>query len=542
MGRLLWRLIACNPFYPISAAFLLYGVYRVSGDADFLGEELTQLTFNFGTLQFYEWLVMLTAVFLARHWLWYDSLLLVTLENMLVLVPFMFLSQASLIGDEALGNGIMWTMCAVAAVQVLGRFGGFKSWLPEAHLPGRVLGVGAVILAVNTALPIFYRVFHETKVGTGTTEGSAYATFQFSWLALLPVLVALAWFVPLGRNGKDAGARRHWMSPGYFALWLTGTGMHLWCLAYVYDFDIRPHHFAMPAWVAGWLLVARLGELWPARPARAAKVTLALPALAILFALNGDGMFLFRALAAANAAAFCVLTLRRYERETSLQWLTVSLAALVATLPLDWAVHAAASASVGRADLLGMATGGCILFWVVRSRKPRLAIPGALVAGCAVDRFVGGGAEALPLAIQSSLIFLVLHSLRWNARHSLIAVAARGLSMVAWVAHAWWWVMKSGAEAGWMTGGLAFAALSIYGIHRLCGGARQPWLLPAATSILLSGPASYTGHGLMSAPVGVAALLGSLVLFAAGTTLALTRPRWVQGSQRSEVRGQRTED
>jgi hypothetical protein len=37
------RFLACNPFYLVSAALLLYGFYRVSVDADFLRGELAQL-------------------------------------------------------------------------------------------------------------------------------------------------------------------------------------------------------------------------------------------------------------------------------------------------------------------------------------------------------------------------------------------------------------------------------------------------------------------------------------------------------------------
>ena len=54
-----------NPFYLLSAAMLLYGVYLVSLDKNFPGRETTQLLFNFGALQVYELLVVVTAIFLA---------------------------------------------------------------------------------------------------------------------------------------------------------------------------------------------------------------------------------------------------------------------------------------------------------------------------------------------------------------------------------------------------------------------------------------------------------------------------------------------
>ena len=60
-------LFACNPFYLVSAALLLFGMYRVSVDPNFLRTETAQLVFNFTSLQFYELLLVFTAIALARR-------------------------------------------------------------------------------------------------------------------------------------------------------------------------------------------------------------------------------------------------------------------------------------------------------------------------------------------------------------------------------------------------------------------------------------------------------------------------------------------
>src|ERR1051325_9760066 len=91
------KLFACNPFYLASAALLLFGCYRISLDATFLARESAQLIFNFSSLQLYEVLIVLTAIFLARRSIWYDSTLLVGLENLLIFVPLILISQAALI-------------------------------------------------------------------------------------------------------------------------------------------------------------------------------------------------------------------------------------------------------------------------------------------------------------------------------------------------------------------------------------------------------------------------------------------------------------
>ena len=59
------RCLACNPFYLVSAALLLYGLYRVSVDPNFLATESAQLFFNFTSLQLYEVLLVGTAIVLA---------------------------------------------------------------------------------------------------------------------------------------------------------------------------------------------------------------------------------------------------------------------------------------------------------------------------------------------------------------------------------------------------------------------------------------------------------------------------------------------
>ena len=61
LGYWLKRFFACNPFYLVSAALLLFGLYRVSLDTEVLVKETTQLAFNFGSLQVYEILLVGTS-------------------------------------------------------------------------------------------------------------------------------------------------------------------------------------------------------------------------------------------------------------------------------------------------------------------------------------------------------------------------------------------------------------------------------------------------------------------------------------------------
>src|SRR5258707_1666178 len=98
--QLLRQILACNPLYLGSAALLLYSFYLISADSNFLSKETQQLTFNLCSLQVYETLLVVTAIFLAFRAVWYDSTLLIGLENLLVLVPFILISQAALIEEK----------------------------------------------------------------------------------------------------------------------------------------------------------------------------------------------------------------------------------------------------------------------------------------------------------------------------------------------------------------------------------------------------------------------------------------------------------
>src|SRR6185436_6308061 len=118
------KLLICNPCYLLSAALLLYGLYRVSIDPHFLPAEAAQLTFNFSSLQCYELLLVGTAIVLARRRIWYDSTLLVVLENLLVLVPFILISQAALV-EQHTGR----LLCGAAALLVIGRSLAARRWI-----------------------------------------------------------------------------------------------------------------------------------------------------------------------------------------------------------------------------------------------------------------------------------------------------------------------------------------------------------------------------------------------------------------------------
>lgn len=177
----LQRFWDCNPLYLVSAALLLYSLYLVAADTNFLKTDIARLVFNLGSLQVYEIVVVVTAIWLARRAIWYDSTLLAALDNLLVFVPFILLSEAALIDSR-----LIWILSAAAGLVAFARLGALRRFIRELNFPSRLLAIGTLFLAVNAILPAVYRVLHQSKIGTLPDFGAAYETNQYVWWLLLP--------------------------------------------------------------------------------------------------------------------------------------------------------------------------------------------------------------------------------------------------------------------------------------------------------------------------------------------------------------------
>lgn len=513
------KLLACNPFYLVSAALLLYGFYLVSNDGNFLRGELSQLMFNFTSLQLYEVTLVAIAILLARRFIWYDSTLLLSLENMLLLVPFILISQAGLIAIP-----YVWLFSLFAAVVAIGRFGGLKHFIHELNLPSRMSVIAFAVLVANVALPIVYRTLHETKWGTKPDWGAAYYTNECAWLLLLPLLVALAFLLPPNRNTGELLPQRAWLPSGWFSLWLIGTALHLYCLGYVYDFTLR-HEFLAPAlWTLVWAIQVRTAGWIKEHVREWSPVLLCLPMLPTLLGIAEPWNGAFLALTMLNVLAYALLAFANRKAVLLRHLLAISLIAFIAGLPEAW----------GRTVLSGFthmkcAAAGAAIYLIVRkalSRNPKHGILGSLVV--AVSLLLGlSTSAAAHWALHAALVFLLLHSLRWDDSAHAGARALRYMAAAFWLGHAIFWLHAGGAA--YVTSIGASLVLAIYLVFRLLTGTWGPRIVAlAAGATLLSGPGDFTAEKVQALPVGILAVLGSFLLLGIGTLLALTRPRWLR--------------
>jgi putative effector of murein hydrolase LrgA (UPF0299 family) len=459
------------------------------------------------------------AIFLARRYLWYDSMVLVGLENLLVFVPFLLVSLAALTGPR-----ITITVCAIAVILAVSRFGGLKRYFAELNLPGSLLGMGFILLALNVALPLTYRHYINLKIGVHLDTGPDYLMNECMWLLVLPAALALVNFLPGVQAGGDLRARtlpqRPWLPLGMFALWITVTGLHLWALDYVYGYYLRPDLFAPVSWVLAWTVFLRA----PAKHA-ALKYALMFPAVMAPFVADTPGKEkTYLALMALNVVAFGAMRFLRRGNRFAGHLAYASAVLLVAGLPENWiqlVIHGATAT-----DCMAVGLGAYLLFWTVLLRDPKLAALGAVLFGIAIAVVFGSHPNVANWALQGGFVFFLLHSLRWNDAQHKGAGVSRNFIGIVWAIQSFIWMNCEGARF-WMPfipGAVVFA---IYCILLPCRGVWRLLAVPAsALAVILSGPCYVAIDRLRTMPAGPLAVIASFLFLGLGTVAALTRGFW----------------
>ncbi|HXI53143.1 MAG TPA: hypothetical protein VNH84_16620 [Candidatus Saccharimonadales bacterium] len=504
------RLLVCNPFFLVSAALLLFGVYRLSVDPGFLEEETQNLLFNFFALQVYEILVALAAVVLARRQVWYDSALLVVLENGLVLVPFMLISQAALIGGT-----LATVLAVVGGVLAVGRFSAIRRCYPRFNLPWRALWLGGGILALNMALPRIFRSLMEVDVQDWRLPN------QISWLAILPLLAAGAHLLP--RPGRSGGLHpeRPWLPLFNYALWIAGSAVHLWCVQHICELPFALAQLAPLACAAAWTFRNRIQDCVSTVSLRREQFLLALPLAAPLLAVREAR--LFEVVAALNTIIYLWVAWRGPSRLRMLarHLVLASATLLLARLPLEWG-DMLLLRGFRRVHAVGSAATLYFIALAIRSVRPEFGLAASFVLAC--DAAWLTKPDGWHPALQVGLACLLLHSLRWSRP---VLGAARVLRQAAtwiWLCDGLPWPGRG--EWGPFVFTSACAALLLAGWLVRWWQTREveAWMLPVASSLAL---VASPGHWLLRhSPAGLAALMASFVLFALGFATAWNRRRW----------------
>ena len=512
------QFLICNPFYLASAALLLFGLYRVSIDPNFLPAEVEQLKFNFTSLQLYELLLVGTAMLLARRMIWYDAKLLVVLENLLLFVPFLLINQAALIDQQT-----VWVFCGAAMLFVIARSALAQRSMAALRFPGRLTLIGACVLAVNSAWPVIYRHFQETKFGKNLDAGPAFEMHVVSWWVLLPVLIALANLLPRPREDGRSPVQGRRFPVGLLALWLLGTAVHLYALGYVYDFNLRREWLAPSVWVLAWTLHLRLPDYVETVAPVARKLTFALPLPVTLIAACETGSNVFFVLSSLNLLAFAWVVWTERDNRLAVHLTMLSFAALVAAMPGP--LFQLLTGWFNRSDLIGLAVLAYVLIASLMSRNPKAAVLGGIAAALAGGALREHHGDAWHWAAQAGVVFFLLHSLRWRDYEHHGASVVRFSVAAGWLIHSVVWVRDDAAL--WHPLAMAGAVLLACWFRGFVFQRWRPLVVPGTAGVVaLCGPLNFLLMKLQSAPVGVTAIAASFLLFAIGTAVALTKHRW----------------
>ncbi|MGZ4961606.1 MAG: hypothetical protein ACXWC8_03535 [Limisphaerales bacterium] len=519
----------------MSALLLLYAMRRLSFDARLFSTELSQLIFNFSSFQVYEVVLIGTAILLARRKIWYDSTLLVFIENMFAFVPLMLVSQALLVE-----NSVASILCLTGATLFVFRTGALTRSIHPLNFPPRLLIVAGVLLLVNVGAPVLTRHLHR-ELTSAKWDDIAMRLANVEWFVVAPALVVFALLLP--RRSKE--------SPAYFSrtefplltllIWIAGTAVHFYCINYVYALPRGELRFSLTIptiWTACWVLWARAGDVkWSSERFVQfhERALLAASTVALLVPAMFDDRGILLTLGAMNVALFSVLSFK------SRNWFNLLLLAVSGAATFS-AVHVGAisspvpSGEIHIGQTLLIAIGAFLLLRSVFSRDPRYGFLGGLIATAAVPLFHHRFETIFDFA-QVGLTFVVLHSIGWNDKLDPHSKQARVLVVLAWLGNCFGWLACDGSTSFWgvfVSGVVVFIVGLV--MRWICGYWAHRLIPFAALTAMVMPPGFKAAEMLMRAPVGLMILLASFLLFAIGIMTALTRSRWLaQAANRRAV-------
>lgn len=525
--RIVRYLLAGNPFFVFSAVLLLYAMRRLSFDSRLFSTELSQLIFNFSSFQFYELILIATAIFLAHRRIWYDSTLLVFIESLFAFVPLMLVSQALLVE-----NSIAAVLCAGGAILFALRTGALSRFIRSLNFPPRLLAFASILLVVNVAAPVLTRHLHR-NLTAADWDPVAMQLANVEWFVAAPVLVLTGLLL----TGKPKE------SPAYFSrkefplltllLWIGGTCVHFYCINYVYGLppgNLRMSLAAPALWTACWTLWLRADDVqWASvKTARFYSQTLlAASVLTLIFPAESNDRFMLLVLALINVVLFATLSLK------SKEWFNVLLLAMsgamaAATIRFNFPAPAQPPhTQIHLGETFWLAAAGFLFIRAVVSRDARFGLLAGFLAAVFAPLIFPGIRH--PFAVmQIGFAVMVLHSLRWDDTLDRHSNAARIATTCLWLlnsvalacsdyAHSYWAVFASGLVI--FITGLVARWLAGFWAHRI---------IAFAALATMAMPAAFKSASMLdTAPVGLIVLLASFVLFAAGIMTALLRSRWL---------------
>src|SRR5206468_2290831 len=114
-----------------------------------------------------------------------------------LLVPFILVTQAIFIG-----KWLAAALCVGGTLLALARWESLRRWIPQLRLPPALFGCGALLLALNVALPLIFKPVVEADVANWEAPG------LFCWFIVLPLLGLLANLLPCPKEYSSLPPRK----------------------------------------------------------------------------------------------------------------------------------------------------------------------------------------------------------------------------------------------------------------------------------------------------------------------------------------------
>src|SRR4051812_20422755 len=266
-ARIAAAVMVCNPLLLLSPMCLLYGIYRAVIAPNLFATDAGNTIFNFIALALYVLMVCVISTLLARSRIVPDTVMLLLLNGLLFVAPFILIAHGVFLeGHLAIALGILGIATCRGQLEIL------KHRLPESFISPQLMIGAALVLTVNFGAPLIFRHGLEN-------DNEAWGrTSDYAWYLVLPLLVA--WLNALPNRIKfESIWARPWFAPLIYGLWLVGTCVELWTVAYVDDRQLHSYQFTVALWVLAWTACRRANMFEEACAARIQKFA---PMFAIL--------------------------------------------------------------------------------------------------------------------------------------------------------------------------------------------------------------------------------------------------------------------
>ena len=415
-SRFIAAITLCNPLLLLSPLCLLYGIYRAVVAPNLFATDTSNTIFTFLALAIYVLMVCVTSTLLARKRIVPDTVMLLLVNALLFVAPFILIAHGVFLeGHVAIALGALGIAMAKGQLEI------FRRRLPDTFITPQLTIGAALILASNFAAPLIFR----NGLDNATNNNEVWGTVsEYAWFLILPLLVAWINMIPKPRH-PDQIWSRPWFAPLLYILWLAGTCVQLWTIAYVDDRNLYPYQFAAALWVLAWTLFHRANRF---ELPFAEQIEKTAPILAILIpglaALNGLDLEIAAALYILNLP---LLVLAR--RKLPVIALSgISLIGALCCMPLDWITGL--SPALNRGEFIALVIGAVTLGGIAVIRDARAGLLAALGVGI----FARACDLSTAAALNAAILFLYIHQLRWTkiAREENVLLALAGF---IWILH-----------------------------------------------------------------------------------------------------------